>query len=456
MALKSWEHLDAHLRMQSYLGCTLGATLYDYECCARIRRREIDSIRFPHLMRWHLHISALIERYGKFDFRGNPLIDGAAPRSERSNYNKELVDREVEARWKELQAQAPKPVTTKPTPEQLSLLKAHKREVKAFLSSVGDEMARQLQGKLEKKSPQHQSQQQDVSLDARTKDLLIVAKSAPVSIWDGTPPVTFSAALPFYSHSSRSKDFERIDAVLGIDRRVFSNLYIEPDAKLYCVPEAPMCMGGPQLMRHAFLAEIAGSSSEAFFQAAKCELEADARFIMQLCSLDAAKYGQGRLTLNAHQLKQLEKLGLKAELGVACPNAAYRGQDAKAGEYRRIPQRRADWEEVKMDVMMHVCRCKFGIGCSLNSSTTASASLAALAASEHTWLLIEHPRLNGDRVWGDGGDGNGCNMLGKCLTRIVLEARGAPSVGPLPSFEHVRTMNNTIVEYKSLSLDAAT
>jgi len=269
-----------------------------------------------------------------------------------------------------------------------------------------------------------------------------------VVIWDGTPAITFSAVLPFYSHTSRSKDFERIDKMLGIDRRVFSNLHAEPDGKLYRIPEAPSSMGGALLMRHAFLAKVSGSSSEAFFQAAKCELEADARFIMELSPSDAAKYGQGRLMPNDQQLKRLEELGLKTDMGLACPNPAYHGQDAKPGEYRRIPQRRDDWDEVKMDVMMHVCRCKFGLGCALDSPTKASCSLAALASSEHTWLLIEHPRVDGDRAWGDGGDGEGANMLGKCLSRIVLEAKGAPLVGRLPSFDSVRALNNTIVDYR--------
>jgi len=208
-------------------------------------------------------------------------------------------------------------------------------------------------------------------------------------------------------------------------------------------------MGGAQLMRHAFLAEIAGSSSEAFFQAAKCELEADARFVMEQSSLDAARYGQGRLTPNDQQLKRLEELGLKTDVNLACPNIAYRGQDTKVGEHRRIPERRADWEEVKMDVMMHVCRCKFGIGCTVDSSTEASRSLAALVASEHTWLLIEHPKVDGDRAWGDGGDGKGSNMLGKCLSQVVLEVRGAPIVGRLFSFDRVRALSNTIVDYES-------
>merc|ERR1712232_1524514 len=146
----------------------------------------------------------------------------------------------------------------------------------------------------------------------------------------------------------------------------------------------------------------------------------------------------GRLTPNDQQLKRLEELGLKTESDLACPNPAYHGQDAKVGERRRIPQRRVDWEEVKMDVMMHVCRCKFGIGFSSDSPTKASTSLAALAASEHTWLLIEHPKVDGDRAWGDGGDGKGSNMLGKCLSRLVLEATGAPIAGRLPSFDQVR------------------
>lgn len=461
MALPSLEQLNSHLSTQSYLGGSLEATLYDYDYSRKFSQREIYSEQFPHFMRWHSHITSLIARYGNYDCRGNPLSNGTAPAlpniasnhyveaSTAESESHEQMDSDIEARWNELQARAPMPHKGKPTPEQITASKTHKDELRKCLAEVGDKVAKQLMGKHKNMLPQKPLEQQHVSLEAKTKEFSIVPRSHPVSVWDGTPSLTFTAVLPFYSHSSRSKDFERVDTALGIDRRVFSNLYTETDGKLYHVPEAPASMGGAHLMRHAFLAEIAGSSSEAFFQAAKCELEADARFIMELSSLDAAKYGQGRLTPNEQQLKRLEELGLKTEFGLECPNAAYRGQNATVGELRRIPQRRIDWEEVKMDVMMHVCRCKFGIGCSSDSPTQAAASLAALAASEHTWLLIEHPRLDGDRAWGDGGDGKGSNMLGKCLSRLVLELRGAPSATQLPSFDQVRALNNTIVDYKS-------
>lgn len=393
--------MNTELQTCSYLGGSFCATIHDYECCANIRRQEIHPDH-PHLLRWHSHISRLVARHGNFDHFGNPLSVG-------------------------------------PMMNTLDCASAQ----------AGDKGTKQLQNRAPpKKRPQHHHQRnQDVSLEAKIKDLTISARPDPITILDGTCPMTFTAVLPFYSHTARSKEFVRIDDAVGIDRRVFSNLYAEPDGSLYRVPCAPESMGGQQLMRHAFLSEVEGSSSEAFFQAAKCELEADARFTMELSPLDAAKYVRGRLDPNVTQLRRLAELGLETEEGLACPNAAYRDQDAAPGVRRRIPPRRADWEEVKMDVMMHVCRHKFSVSCSLDAPTAASSSMAALAVSSHTWLLVEHPRLGGDRTWGDGGDGNGSNMLGKCLSALVLEARGSPAVGRLSSFDRVRALNNTIVDY---------
>lgn len=461
--------LDTYLASNSYLGGH-NATLYDHKMYAQINDLNIALAVVPHLQRWYSHISFLIGRYGsRFDCFGRPLSPGKVPavfiipcaalsKMPSPKRKAAIIDGHlkfdpiIEAAWKELQEKAPVPISAKPTFDQIEGLKAHKHKVNAFLAGFSVEIARALRCKhqLEKhldKQQQRQSQQ-PVSLLARDGTFTMVPRTEPVSIWDGTPPVIFTHVLPFYSHTQRSKDFELIDSRIGVDRRVFSNLFTEPDGQLYRVERAPESMGGEKLMRHAFLTEVPATSSEAFFQAAKCELEADAHFILELSPLHAAKYGQGRLDLNPAQAERLGELGLKVEMGLDCPNPTYARGHANAGALRRLPPIRSDWEMVKMDVMMHVCRNKFLSTSASPVSTVAARSLAALAASEHSWLLVEHPKVGGDAKWGDGGDGNGFNLLGKCLSRIIIEAKGADVAERLTSFSKVRAFSNTMIDYK--------
>ena len=57
------------------------------------------------------------------------------------------------------------------------------------------------------------------------------------------------------------------------------------------------------VMKHPFLATAAGACSESFFQAAKMELEADARFIMfDLDAMGAAKYTTASISPLFHHL----------------------------------------------------------------------------------------------------------------------------------------------------------
>lgn len=68
--------------------------------------------------------------------------------------------------------------------------------------------------------------------------------------------------------------------------------------------------------------------------------------------------------------------------------------------------RRADWDEVKDDVMLRAVRAKF--------SQHRDVRSALLATGEA--ILVEHSRH--DTYWGDSGDGSGRNRLGQLLMQV--------------------------------------
>jgi N-glycosidase YbiA len=83
---------------------------------------------------------------------------------------------------------------------------------------------------------------------------------------------------------------------------------------------------------------------------------------------------------------------------------------AKMGRDRKRPLR-ADWEQVKDDIMRTAVRAKF----------TQHKSLQEILLSTGDAILVEHT-VN-DSYWGDGGDGSGKNMLGKILVEIREELK---------------------------------
>jgi len=66
---------------------------------------------------------------------------------------------------------------------------------------------------------------------------------------------------------------------------------------------------------------------------------------------------------------------------------------------------RSNWEEIKIGVMYEATRAKF----------RQHESLRSKLADTAPYTIVEHC---GDRIWGDGGDGCGKNLLGKILTRV--------------------------------------
>lgn len=78
---------------------------------------------------------------------------------------------------------------------------------------------------------------------------------------------------------------------------------------------------------------------------------------------------------------------------------------ARMGRDRSRPLR-ADWEEVKNDVMREALHAKF------TQHPDMRENLVATGTAE----IVEH--TSNDSYWGDGGDGTGTNMLGVLLMEI--------------------------------------
>ena len=86
-------------------------------------------------------------------------------------------------------------------------------------------------------------------------------------------------------------------------------------------------------------------------------------------------------------------------------------KDAKTlGRTRKIPLR-ADWEDVKDDIMYRAVRRKF--------ETHEGPRRLLLDTGEET--LVENAPM--DAYWGCGPDGNGLNKLGRILMRVRAELR---------------------------------
>jgi hypothetical protein len=83
---------------------------------------------------------------------------------------------------------------------------------------------------------------------------------------------------------------------------------------------------------------------------------------------------------------------------------------AKMGRSRGFPLR-ADWEQVKDEIMYRAVMAKF----------TQYPKLRVLLLATGDAEIIEHTR--NDSYWADGGDGTGRNQLGKILMQVREEMR---------------------------------
>lgn len=85
---------------------------------------------------------------------------------------------------------------------------------------------------------------------------------------------------------------------------------------------------------------------------------------------------------------------------------------ARMGRSRKRPLR-PGWEEVKDDIMREAVLAKF----------TQHGEIREILIDTGDALLIEH--TNNDSYWGDGGDGQGKNMLGQILMEVRARLREA-------------------------------
>ena len=84
---------------------------------------------------------------------------------------------------------------------------------------------------------------------------------------------------------------------------------------------------------------------------------------------------------------------------------------ARMGRSRQRPLR-ADWEQVKDEIMHEALHAKF----------TQHPDLHARLLATGNARLVEHTAR--DRYWADGGDGSGRNMLGVLVMRVRAELNG--------------------------------
>jgi len=75
--------LNQLLEKQSYIGSESSVTMDDYTKCREIK--SVDAGKFPHVARWHAHVTYLAERFPTHDWRGNPIPkgNGIAPSQEK-------------------------------------------------------------------------------------------------------------------------------------------------------------------------------------------------------------------------------------------------------------------------------------------------------------------------------------------------------------------------------------
>lgn len=94
---------------------------------------------------------------------------------------------------------------------------------------------------------------------------------------------------------------------------------------------------------------------------------------------------------------------------------ANRPKDAKALGMTRTVRLRADWDDVKDDIMLRAVTVKF----------ETHEALARLLLSTGERPIVENAPMDG--YWGCGPDGNGLNKLGRILMAVRGQLRSKPS-----------------------------
>jgi len=144
----SAEQLNTYLASHSYLGSVACATLVDFEEC-KATKVPVDEQKFPHLHRWHSHITALMAASITVDFRGLPVPKGTKP-SLGAAKAPESAKKEVPASPKQAAApkQAPKKEEKKGKKDASDEKKGKKEEVEK--EKTPEELAEERKKQLKK------------------------------------------------------------------------------------------------------------------------------------------------------------------------------------------------------------------------------------------------------------------------------------------------------------------
>lgn len=79
LAIMSVVAINEYLATHSYLGSDAGVTLVDYAQCKQLAKDGVAVAELPHLNRWYLHVSYLMDKYPTTDFRGDAIPAGTTP-----------------------------------------------------------------------------------------------------------------------------------------------------------------------------------------------------------------------------------------------------------------------------------------------------------------------------------------------------------------------------------------
>jgi N-glycosidase YbiA len=144
---------------------------------------------------------------------------------------------------------------------------------------------------------------------------------------------------------------------------------------------------------------MAATSQKIMFYSAKDEWGCFSNF-----SQHAVEW-QGELYPTSEHAFQAAKFPSDAQHQKAIREARTAAKSKQLGGSRAHSLRR-DWEKAKDGIMEAILICKF----------EQHQDLRDVLLSTGDRKLVEHTKR--DRYWGDGGDGNGRNQLGKCLMNV--------------------------------------
>jgi len=138
-------------------------------------------------------------------------------------------------------------------------------------------------------------------------------------------------------------------------------------------------------------------TSEHLYQALK--------YLYPGCSLKSAQYAD---EIRRAKTPNMAKILARRQIGSGYPWRIALNRPIQDAIDSGVEQR-ADWHDVKLDIMLRVLRVKFG-----QDEKSASTLLAT-----GTRALVEH--TSRDTYWADGGDGSGANHLGRLLQAVRSE-----------------------------------